>query len=60
MTITYKKLMQKVNAGEARINAWERNNDCADVTFWNAKGIERREYVDVTGCPAPEEVSNGL
>ena len=59
MNITYKQLMKKVEAGDARINAWDRNSDCADVTFWNAKGIERREYVDVFGIPDNDETPEG-
>ena len=47
--MTYKNLMKKLDDGRAEVVAWA--GDYADVRFFDTKGNERREHVEVTSIP---------
>jgi len=56
--LTYKTLMNKVDRGDAEVNAWAtkeyHGTVVADVTFYTLRRI-RREAVEVTKIPAEME-----
>jgi len=47
--MTYKNLMRKIDDGRAEVVAWA--GDYADVRFFDNRGNERREHVEVTSIP---------
>ena len=49
--MNYKTLMKKVDDGYAEINAWSKDGQYADVTFYNENGRKRRT-VEVINIPA--------
>lgn len=53
MKMSYTKLMQKVEDGDAEITAWAMDDGpaAAQVTFFKSDGTSQRKQVEVTGMP---------